>query len=226
MVQNKTRYFLSTKRKHFRGADKKHYFLSVFRKAKARYSKSEKRLAAEGWTQGWHVLIATTMSAQSRDTTTIPIAESLFRKYRTLNALAGANYKDVLKIFKSLNYNKTKAMNVIKAAKFILSKYKGKLPDTLEELTKIPGVGRKTANIVLFGVHKKPAIAVDTHVHRLSNVLGLVKTKTPEQTEFALKKIVPKRYWTDVNYIFVRWGQDVRGRDKKKLLASLAKNKY
>ena len=200
--------------------DKQAYFLNIFRKAKAKYGLDERRLAAEDWKEHWQTLIATIMSAQSRDTTTIPIAESLFRKYPTLSKLAGAKYLDVLKIFKSLNYNKTKAKHVIEAAKFIISKFKGKLPSKMEQLTKIPGVGRKTANIVILEVHRKPAIAVDTHVHRLSNVLGLVKTKTPEQTERELKKFVPKKYWADINYIFVRWGQDVPGRDKKKLLAS------
>jgi len=203
--------------------DKTKYFLEIFKKAQARYNNSEKRLAAEGWEKDWHVLVATIMSAQSRDTTTIPIAEELFRKYKTLADLAKADYKDILNIFKSLNYNKTKAKHVIEAAKFIEKEFAGRMPDTMEELTKIPGVGRKTANIVLFEVHKKPAIAADTHVHRISNLLGLVKTKTPEQTEHELKKIVPKKYWTKLNYIFVRWGQDNSSRDKKKLLASLAK---
>lgn len=202
--------------------DKRTYFLTIFKKARTKYELDERRLAAEDWKETWQTLIATIMSAQSRDTTTIPIAESLFRKYPTLAKLANANQQDVLRIFRSLNYNKTKAKHVIEAAKFIISKFKGKLPDNIEQLIKIPGVGRKTANIVILEVHKKPAIAVDTHVHRLSNVLGLVKTKTPEQTEKELKKIVPKKYWADVNYIFVRWGQDVPGRDKKKLLASLS----
>lgn len=202
---------------------KREYFLTVFKKARAKYDFDERRLAAEDWKEHWQTLIATVMSAQSRDTTTIPIAEELFKRYPTLLKLARARYSDVLKIFKSLNYNKTKAKHVIEAAKFIMSEFKGKLPDKMEQLTRIPGVGRKTANIVILEVHKKPAIAVDTHVHRLSNVLGLVKTKTPEQTERELKKIVPKKYWTAVNYIFVRWGQDVPGRDKNKLLKSLQK---
>jgi len=201
--------------------DKRNYFLLVFKKAKAKYGLDERRLAAEDWKEPWQTLIATIMSAQSRDTTTLPIAESLFVRYKTLKELANANYKDVLKVFKRLNYNKTKAKHVIEAAKFIIKHFKGKLPDKMEQLTRIPGVGRKTANIVLLEVHKKSAIAVDTHIHRISNVLGFVKTKTPEQTERELKKVVPRKYWADINYIFVRWGQDVRGRDKEKLLSSL-----
>ena len=85
-------------------------------------------------------------------------------------------------------------------------------------MIRIPGVGRKTANIVLVEVHGKHAIPVDTHVHRISNVFGFVKTKTPEQTERELMNIVPKKYWLKVNRIFVLWGKDVPGRDKNKLL--------
>jgi endonuclease-3 len=198
--------------------DKRKQFLIIFKAAKKKYGKLEKRLSAEGWKYDWQTLISTIMSAQSRDETTIPIAEKLFRKYNTLDKLANAKYVDVLKTFKSLNYNKTKAKHVIEAAKFILKEFRGKLPEEIEDLIKIPGVGRKTANIVRVEVHGRHAIPVDTHVHRLANVLELVKTKTPEQTEFALMDIVPKKYWIEVNRIFVLWGKDVPGRDKNKLL--------
>ncbi len=196
-------------------------FLSIFRNAERKYGAVEKRLAAEDWGAGWQTLIATIMSAQSRDETTLPIAERLFEKYKTLKDLANANYKDVLKIFRSLNYNKTKAKHTIEAAKFILENFNGIVPENIEDLTKIPGVGRKTANIVRVEVHKQHAIPVDTHVHRISNVLGLVKTKTPEQTEQELMKIVPKKLWGKVNRIFVLWGKDCAGSDRKKLLAKI-----
>jgi len=205
--------------------NKRRYFLRIFRAAEKKYSKSLKRLAAEGWQQDWQVLISTIMSAQSRDETTIPIAEALFKRYPSLKALAGARYSDVLRIFKSLNYNKTKAKHVIAAAKVILKDFKGKVPHDMDDLTNIPGVGRKTANIVRVEVHGKHAIPVDTHVNRLANVLGLVKTKTPEQTERELMKLVPRKYWISVNRIFVLWGQDVPGRDKKKLLHSVGLDK-
>ena len=173
--------------------NRKEYFLSIFKLARKKYDKLDKRLAAENWKQDWQTLIATLMSAQSRDETTIPIAENLFKKYPTLTKLAKANYKDVLKIFKSLNYNRTKAKHVIEATKFILKNYNGKIPEDVEKLIKIPGVGRKTANVVRSEVHNSAAIGVDTHVHRISNVLGLVKTKTPHQTEIELVKIIPSK---------------------------------
>ena len=201
--------------------NRKDYFLSIFKLARKKYDKLDRRLAAENWKQDWQTLIATLMSAQSRDETTIPIAENLFKKYPTLTKLAKANYKDVLKIFKSLNYNRTKAKHVIEAAKYIMQEYGGTVPESIEALTAIPGVGRKTANVVRSEVHNSAAIGVDTHVHRISNVLGLVKTKTPHHTEIELVKIIPHKYRSKVNRIFVLWGKDVPGRDKAKLLRSI-----
>lgn len=200
---------------------KKEEFLRIFKRAERKYGKSEKRLAGEGWGEAWKTLIVTIMSAQSRDETTIPIAEELFRRYDSLRRLAHAKERDVLKIFKSLNYNKTKAKNVIGCAKMLTREFDGKVPDSIEELVKLPGVGRKTANLVLTEVHKKDGITVDTHVHRISNVLGFVKTRNPHETELALMKIAPRKYWSMINRIFVLWGKEVAGRDKKRLLRKL-----
>jgi len=201
--------------------DKRKYFLKIFKKLEKKYNKVDKRLAGEDWKCGWQTLIATILSAQSRDEITIPIAENLFKKYKTLNSLAKAKYKDVFKILKKINYNKTKSKNVINASKFVIKNFNGKIPDNIEDLTKIPGVGRKTANLVITEVHGKDGITVDTHVHRIANVLGLVKTKTPEQTEYALMKIVPRKYWYKVNRLFVLWGKEIRGKDKNRFLKSL-----
>jgi len=201
--------------------DKTKLFLKIFKKAEKKYWKSSKQLAAEGWKKDWQVLISTIMSAQSRDETTIPIAKSLFEKYSTLKKLANADYEDVLKILRSMNYNRTKSKHVIEAARYIIENFNEKIPDKIDELVKIPGVGRKTANLVLTEVHNLDGITVDTHVHRISNVLGLVETKTPEQTERALRKIAPKKYWSRINRIFVLWGKDIPGRNKERLLKSI-----
>jgi len=200
---------------------KKEYVLKVLKKAEKKYGKVNKRLAAEGWGADWKILVSTIMSAQSRDETTIPIAEKLFHKYPTLKRLASARYGDLLKILKSMNYNKTKAKHIIAASKMLVKNYSGKVPDSMEELTKLPGVGRKTANLVLSECHAKDSITVDTHVHRISNVLGIVKTKNPHGTELTLMKLVPKKYWSRINRLFVLWGKDVPGRDKKRLLKAL-----
>ena len=198
-------------------------FLSIFRKAEAKYGKVEKRLAAEGWKYDWQMLIATIYSAQSRDETTIPVMESLFQEFPTLEKLAAAPVEKIELLTRRINYYKTKSKNV-KATAQTLLKHNGNVPQTIEELTDFPGVGRKTANLVLSEIHAKDAICVDTHVHRLSNVLGFVKTKTPHETELALQKIAPRNYWSRINRIFVLWGKDVRGRDKKQLLQAIENN--
>jgi len=201
---------------------KKEEFLKIFKKAEKRYKGSLKRLAGEGWGEPWRTLIVTIMSAQSRDETTIPIAEELFKRYDTLEKLSRAKIVDVLGIFKSMNYNKTKAKHVISAAHYILEEFGGKIPDEMDELVKIPGVGRKTANLVLWEAHRKQqGICVDTHVHRISNVFGFVDTKTPEQTEMGMMEVVPRRYWGRVNRVFVLWGKDVTGWDRERLLKAL-----
>jgi len=201
--------------------DKKAYFLKIFKKTEKRYGKVTKRLAGEGWDKPWKTLITTILSAQSRDETTIPIAEALFKRYSTLEKLAKARYQEVFRTIKRINYNRTKAKNVIGAAKYLLKNFKGKIPDNIEKLTELPGVGRKTSNLVLSEVHKKDSITIDTHCHRLLNVLGIVHTKTPHQTELELMKIAPKRYWSRINRLFVLWGKDVPGRDKNKILKKL-----
>lgn len=201
--------------------EKKEEFIRIFKKAEKKYGESEKRLAGEGWDSNWQTLITTIMSAQSRDETTIPIAEELFKKYPSLKKLAHAKYEDILRIFKSLNYNKTKAKHVIKSAQILVKMFDGKVPESIDELVRLPGVGRKTANLVIIECHKIDAICIDTHCHRLLNVLNIVKTKTPHQTELAMMKIAPRKYWSSINRILVLWGKEVPGRDKEKLLKRL-----
>lgn len=201
--------------------NRKACFLKIYKKAYKKYGKSTKRLAADKWGDPWRTLIVTILSAQSRDEMTIPVAEKLLRKYPRLENLASAKFSDVLRIIKKINYNRTKAKNVIGAAKFIRDEFDGKVPHEIDELVRIPGVGRKTANLVRTECFGKQGITVDTHVHRISNVLGVVKTKTPHQTEMELEKIVPKRLWGKVNRMFVLWGKEVPGRDKKRLLRHL-----
>ncbi|MEK6844348.1 MAG: endonuclease III [Nanoarchaeota archaeon] len=201
--------------------DRKKLFIEIFKKAEKKYDKSIKRLAGEGWNSPWKTLIVTIMSAQSRDEVTIRIANELFSRYDSLDELANARYEDVIVIFSGLNYNKTKAKHVIAAAQMIIADFNSNIPDKIEDLVKLPGVGRKTANLVLTECYDKDSITVDTHVHRIANVLGLVKTKTPGQTEMELMKIAPRQYWSKINRIFVLWGKDVYGRDSKKLLEKL-----
>ena len=155
------------------------------------------------------ILIGTILSARTKDESTARISKELFKKYKTAKQLAGAKIKDVEKIIKSIGFYHVKARRIIEVSKIIDTKYNGKVPDDLEKLVDLPGVGRKTANCVLVYAYEIPAIPVDIHVHRISNRLGLVKTKTPEETEFALMKKIPKKYWLDVNDTFVMYGQNI-----------------
>lgn len=203
--------------------NKKQYFLEIFGKAEKKYKNSQKRLAGEAWKEDWQTLFATILSAQSRDETTIPIAERLFKEYPALKSLSEAKFSEVTQILKSINYYKTKSKHIITSAKIITENYNSKVPNTINELIKLPGVGRKTANLFLSEIHNQHTITVDTHVHRISNVLEIVKTKSPHETEFALQKIAPKHLWSKINRYFVLWGKDCPSRDKKKLLACLEK---
>jgi endonuclease-3 len=155
------------------------------------------------------ILIGTILSARTRDENTSVVVKKLFIKYKSASSLAQAKLSDVEKIIKSTGFYHVKAKRIIEVASLIDSKYSGKVPDSLDELLKLPGVGRKTANCVLVYAFDKPAIPVDTHVHRISNRLGLVQTKTPEETEIELMKKIPKKYWLKINDTFVMYGQNI-----------------
>ncbi|MBI3841843.1 MAG: endonuclease III [Thaumarchaeota archaeon] len=155
------------------------------------------------------ILIGTILSARTRDENTSVVVKKLFDKYETAHSLARAKVYDIEKIIKSTGFYHVKARRIIEVASIIDKKYGGRVPDSLEELLELPGVGRKTANCVLVYAFEKPAIPVDTHVHRISNRIGLVNTKTPEETEVELMKKIPKKYWLEINDTFVMYGQNI-----------------
>lgn len=159
----------------------------------------------------WHVLLFTVLSARSRDVQTEKAYSRLLTAYRTPYALARARSKDVEQIIHNIGLYRAKARNVVRLAREIVEKHGGRVPDDLDALIKLPGVGRKTANCTLIYAFRKPAMCVDTHVHRIVNRLGWVLTRTPEQTEFALRKIVPKKYWLDLNRVMVQFGRATCG---------------
>jgi len=163
----------------------------------------------EAETGNFSILIGTILSARTKDETTTKAVKALFSKYKTPKALANAKVKDVEKIIKSIGFYHVKSKRIIEVSKIIDSKYNGVVPDNLEELIALPGVGRKTANCVLVYAFDKPAIPVDIHVHRISNRLGLVNTKSPEDTEQELMKKIPKKYWIKINDTFVMYGQNI-----------------
>jgi len=157
----------------------------------------------------FRILIATILSARTKDENTTKAADKLFKLYGTPQKLAKAKVKDVEKVIKSVGFYHVKSKRIIEVANLILSKYNGKVPADIDKLVDLPGVGRKTANCVLVYAFEKPAIPVDTHVHRISNRLGLVDTKMPEETEMALREKIPKKYWLDINNTFVMYGQNI-----------------
>lgn len=200
---------------------KKQLFLQIYEAAQKKYGSHTKRLAAESWNKPWKTLISTILSARNRDEVTIPTCERFFAKFDTLEKISKAPLSEIKEYLHPINFFENKSKYVQETARILLEKFNGEVPDTIEELVTLPGVGRKTANLVLTVVHNKDGICVDTHVHRLSNVLGIVKTKTPHETEMALQKLAPKSYWSKINRLFVLWGKEVPGKDKKRLLDHL-----
>ncbi|MGQ9678184.1 MAG: endonuclease III domain-containing protein [bacterium] len=157
----------------------------------------------------WWVLLGAVLSTRTRDTVTAEAVKRLRLQAPDAATLARLNPVDVARVIYPIGFYRTKAKRLVALAQMIQKSYQGKVPDSIGELMKLPGVGRKVANIVLsqgFGI---PAIAVDTHVHRISNRLGLVLTGKPVETERRLREIVPVRYWREWNRLFVALGQTV-----------------
>ncbi|MDP3956300.1 MAG: endonuclease III [bacterium] len=164
--------------------------LSIIDSLKVLYPNSQTILR---WKKPWQLVIAVMLSAQTTDVKVNEVTAVLFKKYQSLKALSLASEYDIAKIIHAVNYNKTKAKNVVATAKMLREQCKGKVPSSLEELVLLPGVGRKTANVVLgnlFGSEK--GIAVDTHVHRLARLWGLVKGDTPARIEEELLMLIPE----------------------------------
>jgi endonuclease-3 len=156
------------------------------------------------------IVVATILSAQSTDKMINKITEKLFKKYRTPKDYAKADQKAFEKEIRSSGFYRNKAKNIINMAKMVMADHNGKVPDSMEELVKLPGVARKTANIVLNNAfHKVEGIAVDTHVIRLSGRLGLSKFDDPVKIEQDLMRIVPRKLWGKVNYYLVDHGRAI-----------------
>jgi endonuclease-3 len=153
--------------------------------------------------------VCTVLASRSRDEVTVKVCERLFKKFRSFKDLAQAPLEEIEKTLKGLGLYRQKASYLKESSKIIMEKFQGKLPDTLEDLIQLKGVGRKVANLILQRVYGKETISVDTHVHRIANRLGLVKTKTPSQTEKALKELIDRKYWKDINLLFVALGQTI-----------------
>ena len=155
------------------------------------------------------LLVATILSAQATDKLINLVTPELFKKYRSAKDFADADLGELDKDIGRVNFHHNKAKSIKAAAKMIVEKYGGKVPDTMEELDALPGVARKTANVILGNAfHKAEGIAVDTHVVRLSQRLGLTKEKTPEKIEQDLMKIIPRSKWIDFSHLLINFGRE------------------
>lgn len=156
----------------------------------------------------YELLICVVLSAQTTDKSVNRISEGLFAKYPTPETLAQAGQEDVIELIRSIGMYKTKSKNIIALAKALVAEYGGQVPDTYEDLVGLPGVGRKTANVVLAEGFGEQRIAVDTHVFRVTNRIGLVKEKDVLKTEMALMKALPENRWTEAHHSFIFHGRN------------------
>ncbi len=157
----------------------------------------------------FRVLISCLLSLRTKDETTAKASIKLFSKAKNCQEMLKLTNKQIERLIYPVGFYKTKAKRIKEICKTLIKENNGKVPDNEIGLLKLKGVGRKTMNIVRTVAFKQNGIAVDTHVHKISNRTGLIKTKTPEETEFALMKILPKKYWIKWNYFLVVWGQNI-----------------
>lgn len=157
----------------------------------------------------FRILICTILSQRTRDENTEVACQRLFSRYSSPWTIAKLKPDQLYELIKPSGMYRQKAERIVEVSKIIVERYQGKIPSDLEELLKLPGVGRKTANIVLYHGFGKPALAVDTHVHRISNRIGFVTTKQPEETEVELSKLIPSDLWGPLNGSMVEFGRNI-----------------
>ncbi len=184
-----------------------HSVIRILRREVPQWETPIVTLMAETYESPFRVLISCILSLRTQDATTARAAHRLFAVADTPEAMLKLSAKRIEKLIYPVGFYKTKAKNIRDICRVLVEKYGGEVPDEIDELLKLKGVGRKTANLVVTLGYKKPGICVDTHVHRISNRWGYVKTATPEKTEFALREKLPKPYWIEYNDLLVSFGQ-------------------
>ncbi len=184
--------------------------IRVLRKAtKGMMQPAAQQVVAKYGRDPYLILISCLLSLRTKDITSFPASCRLFAKAKTPRTMLKLSVSKIVKLIYPVGFYRNKAKLVRAVSQELLDRFEGKVPHGSRELLSINGVGPKTANLVLGQAFGVPAICVDTHVHRISNRLGLVKSKTPEQTEEQLIELLPKRYWTEFNQLLVVWGQNV-----------------
>jgi endonuclease-3 len=157
----------------------------------------------------FYLLISTVLSQRTRDEVTIPTTQKLFSVLSTPQEMAEADAEEIQVLIKEVGFYRVKSQRIIDISRMILMDYGGIVPDNMDELLTLPGVGRKTANCVLGYAYEQDVIAVDTHVHRISNRMGLIDTSTPDESEIELEKVVPREFWKEINGLMVLFGKQI-----------------
>lgn len=170
--------------------------------------------SSEGLNPEWpcdpfHVLIATILSQRTKDDNTRKASDALFHRYDDIHSIAEADVEEVASLIRPAGFPNQKAKAIIGCCRMLRDEYDGRVPEETEELVRLPMVGRKTAACVRSYAMMIPSVCVDTHVHRIANLMGMVKTRNPEETEFALMEITPRERWSDINRYLVRHGQEI-----------------
>ena len=189
--------------------DQIHEVIEILRRETKKWGVPIVTLMSQTERNPFKILIATVLSLRTKDEVTAKAADRLFQVADNPYDMMKLDGEEIAALIYPVGFYRRKAKNIKEICKVLIDKYDGKVPDDIDELLKLPGVGRKTANLVVTLGYGKPGICVDTHVHRISNRLGYVDTKTPEETEFALRKKLPKEYWIEINDLLVSLGQHI-----------------
>jgi len=184
-----------------------HKVIKILRKETRKWDVPTVTLTAETTHDPFKILISTILSLRTQDTTTAKVSERLFELADNPHDMLKLTEKEIEKAIYPVGFYKTKARTILYLCRELIGKYNSKVPDDLDELLKLKGVGRKTANLVTTLGYGKPGVCVDTHVHRISNRWGYISTKTPYDTEMALREKLPKKYWIEYNDLLVSLGQ-------------------
>ncbi|OGQ18063.1 MAG: endonuclease III [Deltaproteobacteria bacterium RIFCSPHIGHO2_02_FULL_60_17] len=184
-----------------------HPAIRILRREVSKWQTPIVTVVAQSSESPFHVLISCILSLRTQDATTAQASRRLFALANTPAEMLKLTARKIEKAIFPVGFYRTKAKNIRAICRALLEKYSGKVPDEIDELLKLKGVGRKTANLVVTLGYRKPGICVDTHVHRISNRWGYVRTKNPKETEFALRAKLPTQYWIEYNDLLVTFGQ-------------------
>ena len=184
-----------------------HPAIRILRREVSKWQTPIVTVVAQSSESPFHVLISCILSLRTQDATTAQASRRLFALANTPTEMLKLTTRKIEKAIYPVGFYRTKAKNICAICRALLEKYSGKVPDEIDELLKLKGVGRKTANLVVTLGYRKPGICVDTHVHRISNRWGYVRTKNPKETEFALRAKLPTQYWIEYNDLLVTFGQ-------------------